>query len=260
LKGAIGWFEKAISMDARRAAELAVEIGKCYELLNDTNQAIQYYSNALPDTMSSSDAAIAISKIYIQRDQFKIATTALQRSLKIFPACAECWTNLADLYLKLGERKECIECDKIAAKLGDVSAQNRLRNSFIPYDSVDFSVLPWMDANPFAQSWWREWIRQDHLSAPDFVPLEKLPVPVKIVQPDYPELARRTGVEGEVQVKCLLDKHGRVVKVVLLKADPEIFAVPAINAAYQWEFSPPILKGTPVVCWVSVPFRFKLNK
>lgn len=95
---------------------------------------------------------------------------------------------------------------------------------------------------------------------PDFVPVEKLPVPIKIVQPEYPELARRAGLEGTVQVKCWVDKEGKVKKVVLLKADPEVFAQPAIDAAYKWVFTPAIMNNGPVAVWTSVPFRFKLNK
>ncbi len=95
---------------------------------------------------------------------------------------------------------------------------------------------------------------------PDFVPVEKLPVPIKIVQPDYPELARRAGLEGTVQVKCWVDKEGKVKKVVLLKADPEVFAQPAIDAAYKWVFTPAIMNNGPVAVWTSVPFRFRLNK
>jgi periplasmic protein TonB len=95
---------------------------------------------------------------------------------------------------------------------------------------------------------------------PDFVPVEKLPVPIKIVQPEYPELARRAGLEGRVQVKCWVDKEGKVKKVVLLKADPEVFGQPAVDAAYKWVFTPAIMNNGPVAVWTSVPFLFKLNK
>jgi protein TonB len=95
---------------------------------------------------------------------------------------------------------------------------------------------------------------------PDFVPVEKLPVPIKIVQPEYPDMARRTGMEGTVQVKCWVDKEGKVKKVVLLKSDADIFTQPAIDAAYQWVFTPAIMNNGPVSVWTSIPFRFKLNK
>jgi protein TonB len=95
---------------------------------------------------------------------------------------------------------------------------------------------------------------------PDFVAVEKNPVPIKIVQPEYPEIARRAGLEGTVQVKCWVDKEGKVKKVVLLKGEPDVFIQPAIDAAYKWVFTPAIMNNGPVAVWTSVPFRFKLNK
>ena len=94
----------------------------------------------------------------------------------------------------------------------------------------------------------------------DFVLVEKDPVPVKIVQAEYPEIARRAGVEGTVIVKCWVDKEGKVRKVVVLKSDAEIFNEPAIKAAYQWVFTPALMNNGPVSVWASFPFRFKLTK
>ncbi len=95
---------------------------------------------------------------------------------------------------------------------------------------------------------------------PDFVPVEKQPVPVKQVQPEYPEMARRTGVEGTVWVKILVDKEGKAKKAVIMKSDAEIFNEPAIKAAVQWVFTPALMNNGPVAVWAAVPFRFKLNK
>lgn len=95
---------------------------------------------------------------------------------------------------------------------------------------------------------------------PDFVPVEKQPVPVKQVQPEYPEMARRTGVEGTVWVKILVDKEGKAKKAVIMKSDAEIFNDPAIKAAVQWVFTPALMNNGPVAVWAAVPFRFKLNK
>lgn len=260
LTGAIGWFEKAISIDPLRVADLAIEIGKCYEHQGDTSQAVQYYSNALFDTLASSEAALALAKICIRRDRFTEALTTLQTSLKGFPVNSECWVLLGDLYLKLGKKAEAIECDKIAAKLGDSPAQGRLRNNYIPYDSINFRTLPWLAADPFAKKWWADWLLADRLSSPDLVPVEKLPVPLKIVQPDYPNGARIAGSEGTVFLKCLVDKRGRVRKITVIKSENDIFIAPAVAAALQWQFTPATMHGIPVAVWTMVPFRFKINR
>jgi protein TonB len=92
----------------------------------------------------------------------------------------------------------------------------------------------------------------------DFVPVEKEPVPIKKVEPKYPELAMRAGLEGKVWVKIWVDKEGKPKQVVILKSDAEIFNEPAVEAAKQWVFTPAYMNNGPVAVWVSIPFRFKL--
>jgi protein TonB len=92
----------------------------------------------------------------------------------------------------------------------------------------------------------------------DFVPVEKEPEIVKKVEPKYPELAMRAGLEGKVWVKIWVDKEGKPKQVVVLKSDAEIFNEPAIEAAKQFLFTPAYMNNGPVSVWVSIPFRFKL--
>lgn len=103
-------------------------------------------------------------------------------------------------------------------------------------------------------------IRIEDEAPPDFVPYEKGPVPVKIVQPEYPEIAKRAGVEGKVFVKVWVDKEGKPKKALIIKSDAEIFNEPAIEAAMQWLFTPAMMNNGPVAVWVSLPFVFKINK
>lgn len=93
-----------------------------------------------------------------------------------------------------------------------------------------------------------------------FVPVEKDPVAVKKIMPIYPEIAKRAGVEGKVLIKALVDKEGKVKKAVVLKHDAEIFDQPALEAVYQWVFTPAIMNNGPVTVWVVVPFNFQLKK
>ncbi len=93
----------------------------------------------------------------------------------------------------------------------------------------------------------------------DFVAVEKEPVVVKRVEPKYPELAMRAGLEGKVWVKIWVDKEGNSKQVVVLKSDAEIFNEPAIDAARQFVFTPAYMNNGPVSVWVSVPFKFILK-
>jgi len=99
----------------------------------------------------------------------------------------------------------------------------------------------------------------DETAPPDFVPYEKEPTVVKKVEPKYPDLALRAGLEGNVFVKVWVDKEGKVRKVVLLKSDAPIFEEAAIGAAKQWVFTPAVMQKGPVSVWVSIPFRFRLT-
>jgi protein TonB len=100
---------------------------------------------------------------------------------------------------------------------------------------------------------------EDDGPPPDFVPYEKEPTVVKRIEPKYPDLALRAGLEGNVFVKVWVDKEGKVRKVVLLKSDAPIFEEAAIAAASQWVFTPAVMQKGPVSVWVSIPFRFRLT-
>ncbi len=92
----------------------------------------------------------------------------------------------------------------------------------------------------------------------DFVAVEKEPVVVRKVEPKYPELAMRAGLEGKVWVKIWVDKEGKPKQVVVIKSDAEIFNQAAEEAAKQFLFTPAYMNNGPVAVWVSVPFKFKL--
>ena len=96
-----------------------------------------------------------------------------------------------------------------------------------------------------------------HKDDPDFVPYDKEPQIIKKVEPAYPELAKRAGLEGSVIVKMLVDTKGKVAQVVVLKSDAEVFNEPAIQAAKQFVFTPATVKNKPVAVWISYPFRFR---
>lgn len=103
-------------------------------------------------------------------------------------------------------------------------------------------------------------IKIDDEDPADFVPVEKQPVIVKLVSPEYPEFAKRIGAEGVVWVKILVDKEGKAKKASIIKSDNELFNDNAIKAALQYVFTPAVMNNGPVAVWVSQPFRFKLNK
>ena len=92
----------------------------------------------------------------------------------------------------------------------------------------------------------------------DFIPVEKEPIIIKKVEPVYPELAKKAGLEGKVWVKVWVDTDGCAKQVDILKSDSDVFNQACIDAAKQFLFTPAYFRNKPVGVWVSVPFKFKL--
>lgn len=88
--------------------------------------------------------------------------------------------------------------------------------------------------------------------------VEKQPDPKKEVVPVYPEIARKAGITGTVQVEVLVNKRG-LVEAIGRVIGSEVFHDAAKKAAAQWTFSPAIQNDKPVKVWVMLPFRFQLN-
>ena len=95
---------------------------------------------------------------------------------------------------------------------------------------------------------------------PDFVPVQKEPVVIKRVEPAYPEIAIRAGLEGKVWVKIWVDREGRAHKAVVIKSTAEVFNDAALAAAMGFLFVPAYMNEGPVPVWVSIPFTFKFKK
>lgn len=95
----------------------------------------------------------------------------------------------------------------------------------------------------------------------EFVAVEQEPVVVKKVQPDYPEMARQTGLEGMVVVRILVYKDGTVKDVIVVRPSGTSvgFEEAAIAACKQWVFKPAIQNQKPVSVWVNYPVKFAIK-
>lgn len=92
-----------------------------------------------------------------------------------------------------------------------------------------------------------------------FYSLSEKPTETKRVEPAYPELAKKAGIEGAVVVKVLVNTAGKVEKVEVLKSHP-LLDEAAIAAAKQFEFTPGKVQGEAVKVWLSIPFNFSLRQ
>ncbi len=92
-------------------------------------------------------------------------------------------------------------------------------------------------------------------------PLERLPKLVWMKDPQYPELARRVGTEGEVVLHILVGTDGRAEQVRIVSEKPAKlgFGERAYAAAVTAYFQSALNDHYPVKCWVRLPVEFKLK-
>ena len=83
--------------------------------------------------------------------------------------------------------------------------------------------------------------------SPIFWAWEVAPELRKIVKPEYPEIARKAGVEGHVYLTIVVDEKGDVISAEVLVAEPAgIFGQAAIEAVLQYKFKPAMQRDKPI--------------
>jgi TonB family protein len=86
-------------------------------------------------------------------------------------------------------------------------------------------------------------------------------VPTKLLdkKPVYPASMRAAGREGVVPIEAIIGLDGMVssVRVLTAQVHPD-FAIAAVDAVRQWQFSPTLLNGAPVEVVMNVSVRFNL--
>jgi periplasmic protein TonB len=83
------------------------------------------------------------------------------------------------------------------------------------------------------------------------------PRPVRIVKPLYPRYAFDEKIEGTVQVQILIGASGKVTNACILQSVPYLNHA-ALEAVYQWRFSPAIKDGSPVATLARAPVKFRI--
>jgi TonB family protein len=87
----------------------------------------------------------------------------------------------------------------------------------------------------------------------------KPPKLLKVVEPVYPEEARKSGVQGVVILEAKIDERGRVIDAMVLRSVPQL-DLAALDAVKQWVYEPLIIDGKPTKALFTVTVRFQLDK
>ncbi len=78
------------------------------------------------------------------------------------------------------------------------------------------------------------------------------------VEPEYPELARRTRVQGMVLLQVTVNERGLVSRVDVLRGH-RLLNQAAVDAVRQWRYSPTLLNDEPVPVIATVTVTFVLR-
>jgi protein TonB len=90
--------------------------------------------------------------------------------------------------------------------------------------------------------------------------VERKPVLVQQVVPEYPELARSAGIEGSVVVSAVVDTAGLVARAAVLSSSgSSLLDAAAVAACRGFRFTPAYQQDRPVPVQVSIPFSFRLQ-
>jgi len=80
---------------------------------------------------------------------------------------------------------------------------------------------------------------------------------VRRVEPDYPEHARESRIQGTVVIDVIVGKDGEVEKLTSIRGDAQLVAA-AINAIRQWRFQPFFRNGQPEGFQTRITMDFRL--
>ena len=92
----------------------------------------------------------------------------------------------------------------------------------------------------------------------EFFAVSQKPVITKKVEPVYPDLARKAGIEGTVVVTVTIGKTGKVENAVIFKSIPMLDEA-ARTAAMKCIFKPAKQRDKFVKVKMNIPFKFKLK-
>ena len=107
-----------------------------------------------------------------------------------------------------------------------------------------------------------EEVREEEPNAYEFMAVDKEPyIDIAELQKRiiYPDIARRAGIEGTVNIRVLIDKKGNPKKYIIEATDSDLLNKAAADAVMSSRFTPAIQGNTPLDCWISIPINFRMK-
>lgn len=90
--------------------------------------------------------------------------------------------------------------------------------------------------------------------------LDKQPVVIQRIAPEYSYEAKSHGIEGWVEIEFVVDEQGQVRNARVKRSSHRIFEASVLDAILMWRFEPGIKNKAPVRTRMLAPFRFTLGR
>lgn len=84
------------------------------------------------------------------------------------------------------------------------------------------------------------------------------PVNLVRIEPTYPELAKKIGVQGLVVIECVIARNGSVRDPKIVRGAHPLLDKAALDAVRQWKFAPGRMGERPVDVLFNLTVRFEL--
>lgn len=133
-----------------------------------------------------------------------------------------------------------------------IASQEELREFVTPREDVE-------GTGTGTSTWTEKEVEEEH-PREIWEGVEKEPMLVKMVEPVYPPLALKAGIEGKVTVRIWVDKNGRPKELFVYSSTHQLFEEAALDAARQLVFTPAYMNSGTVSVWVLVPYKFKIKR
>lgn len=85
------------------------------------------------------------------------------------------------------------------------------------------------------------------------------PVLIHRVNPEYPEIARKSRIQGVVILDATVTREGAVENLKVVRGLHPILDQSAMKAVQQWRYKPATLNGKPVTVHFTISVKFKLK-
>jgi periplasmic protein TonB len=139
--------------------------------------------------------------------------------------------------------------------IGNVGQRNGVLDSLMPTSSIGNAAPPPPVAKP-AEAKPAAPPAPKSVSVASTLQASKL---IHQVKPLYPDIAKRTGVQGNVRLHAIIAQDGSVQRLQVVSGHP-VLVPAAVEAVKQWRYSPTLLGGNPVEVVTQVDVNFVLAR